>query len=671
MLELTRAFSELKNEYNSLIFYLKNNKLMCLVLIFFSLLAYGFPLTHYTLSIDEEKAMFRGDRNISIWSDQGRYGISLIKLLLHYQQGNSVTNTYLAVVLLIVTAILWSYMFSELKIKESYKKQNLTGVIVSLLFVTFPSYAENIGFSMMSIELGIGWIMISIATLLTTRWVIFHANNYYVIISIFLVVFATSIYQSFIPVIICGVLLITLIHLNSLYIQKINISLLQSIKMLIKYGIILLISLVIYKIIDKIVGAFIPPSAYISNFFLWGKQDSGVILRELIHHFEQLIFGKVIYGSAIILPSMLIIFLIIVIYFIRVIMNKALRNTGLSMLLFSLIFVTCPFLMSLLLGYPLQIRVNIVLPLFIASVWLLLYVTISNRIFGKFIIICVIYLSFYQSISVSQLFFGDYNRYQEDVKLANQIGGRIQDLNLGDFPLEPVVYVGSHKHPTRKDIIKQEVLGYSFFEWDDGNQVRISNFMRSLGYDYKFPTDQEIETALKESIKMPTWPDRESIALMKGLIIVNLSEDMDNYKITVFQDEKEITFNSTIYRMDFQKTKLESSPTLTYKFINSSLSLNSQEIDPLISLSLDHAYNGDTFKYILIKLESNVEGDMQVYLRTKDGEYSEKLSTFMHLNKGDNSVYLKLPNVMNSLNSLRLDPPNNSVINLKTIELVN
>ncbi|WP_258297615.1 hypothetical protein [Paenibacillus peoriae] len=71
-----------------------------------------------------------------------------------------------------------------------------------------------------------------------------------------------------------------------------------------------------------------------------------------------------------------------------------------------------------------------------------------------------------------------------------------------------------------------------------------------------------------------------------------------------------------------------------------------KEIDPLISSSLDHDYNGDTFKYILIKLEFNVEGKMQVYLRSKDGEYSGKFSTFIPLNKGYNSIYLKFPNAM-------------------------
>ncbi len=35
MLELTRAFSELKKEYNSLIYYLKSYKVMRITLIFF------------------------------------------------------------------------------------------------------------------------------------------------------------------------------------------------------------------------------------------------------------------------------------------------------------------------------------------------------------------------------------------------------------------------------------------------------------------------------------------------------------------------------------------------------------------------------------------------------------------------------------------------------------
>lgn len=72
---------------------------------------------------------------------------------------------------------------------------------------------------------------------------------------------------------------------------------------------------------------------------------------------------------------------------------------------------------------------------------------------------------------MAQLFYSDYNRYEEDVKIANQISYRIMDLDLGETPPYPVVYLGKHEQKKRANVIKQEVLGFSFLNGMEGTII--------------------------------------------------------------------------------------------------------------------------------------------------------------------------------------------------------
>ena len=670
---MEKSFKEMsfKEEWVCFIYYLKNNKIMCFLTILFSLIAYGIPMTQYTLSIDEESAMFRNEGNISIWSTQGRFGISLIKILLGYQANNSVTSTFIAILLLSISAMLWAYILSNVSINKSNPNRDIKGIIIALIFVTFPAYAENIGFSIMSIELGIGWIITAIATLLATRWALFKKNNMYMISSVLLMVLATSIYQSFIPVALCGMSLVTILHLNFLYKQQENIVFFEYIKVLFKYILITFMSMLIYKIVDKIVGLFVPPSDYISSFFGWGKQDIYSNFQILFMHYKDLIFGNLIYGSFIILPSMILLLLILILFLIRIIKNGYLKNTNYMIFIFFILFMVTPFLMSFLIGSLLPIRGELVWSIFISGVWFLFYTLFKDRKLKVLIFIFACYFSFHQSIAVSQLFAGDYNRYQQDVILANKIDDKIQQLNLGEAPNLPVVFIGKHQQLIDQNIIKQEVLGFSFFEWDNGNQYRINNFMRSLGHVYKNPSEDQINKALTDSIKMPKWPLKGSIALKNGLIIVKLSEDIKNHEIILLHNEnKEVKTNSEVYNLNFKLKNMKYSKFLKPNIKNRKLVLISKDTDPSISLSFSKIFTQESFDYVSIELNSNIEGEMQIFLAEKNGEYSEDNAKYIHINKGYNLIFCKPSKVMDQLSSIRIDPPNQSTIRINNVKLV-
>lgn len=86
------------------------------------------------------------------------------------------------------------------------------------------------------------------------------------------------------------------------------------------------------------------------------------------------------------------------------------------------------------------IRTSFVLALFVSSIWYLLYMLTKKRLIRNLIILVFVITTIYQSQSMSQLYYSDYNRYQDDIKIANQIGTRILELDLGEKPSKPVVF---------------------------------------------------------------------------------------------------------------------------------------------------------------------------------------------------------------------------------------
>ncbi len=673
-------YADIRSEFTVFLDFIKRNKLLCAVVIFFSLLAYGLPLTQYTLSIDEENAMFRGNENYSVWSSQGRFGLSFLKLLFHYPAGNSITSTFLGVSLLAVSSILWAYMFRTQPVHS--RMNTFRSIIIAVLFLTFPAYAENIGFAMMSFELGIGWVLTTLTVLFLAQGVVYKKHLYYDVLAVLCIAFVTSIYQAFLPVIICGIAMIVLLQLEDRFRNKENVSLAQYVKMGCALVILLVIGLVLYKLIDIIVGLFVPASQYIDSFFAWGTESPKVILLTLLDFYHRLFTGEIMYGSYILLPSLVVAFILIIVYVFRWIRFKAWRGTISSTILFFIVLLLSPFLMSFILGTSVLVRANFTWALFVACIWAIIYSLLHSRILKMIIMLGVLLIAFYQSNAIATLFYSDYNRYQDDVRLANQIDEQIQQLGVGEKPTVPVVFVGSHTQETRENLIQGEVLGHSFFEWDNGNPDRIMHFMNSLGYNYLMPDATQREQGLSLANTMPPWPYQGSVDLKDGLIIVNFTNHtkelaqqsasnpaLFNLELANQRDDG-AKIDKVLATMDLLKANTGYYSDLQVKEEANALQLTSGQPDPNISLSFMEPVDNYSFDYIKLNIESNMDGEMRMYLLQTGDTYTEKYSGGIILKKGSNIVYCKRQNLLDDLAALRIDPPNNSMIKVSSIELV-
>lgn len=208
-----------------------------------------------------------------------------------------------------------------------------------------------------------------------------------------------------------------------------------------------------------------------------------------------------------------------------VILKKRKENKNWLFYLSALFLLVTPFLLTLLMGsggvYRMKFNLSFV-PAFL--VYYLIHHMKEGK--GKKVFIAFITMEIIlQAITCVLLFYSDNLRYEEDKELANQISARMEEQNLDTT--KPVVFIG--KHTAKQSILRGEMLGYSFFEWDmetaARNNIRIHGFLKTQGIEYQEPTVNQIAEADKETSDLENWPSENAIKETEKFILVKLEED--------------------------------------------------------------------------------------------------------------------------------------------------
>ena len=118
------------------------------------------------------------------------------------------------------------------------------------------------------------------------------------------------------------------------------------------------------------------------------------------------------------------------------------------------------------------------------------------------------------------MFYTDYMQYESEVDLANKISSKIDSLDIKEINNTPVAIVGGYAHvPNTPVAINGEFVNLSFFI----DRGRYMGFMKTIGYYYKYDTDEEFLLAKKIAQNMKPWPSPESIKYEQGVVVIKLS----------------------------------------------------------------------------------------------------------------------------------------------------
>jgi len=229
-------------------------------------------------------------------------------------------------------------------------------------------------------------------------------------------------------------------------------------------------------------------------------------------------------GNALLLPAAVL----FIIQIIRLARHKIPAGRRLLYALAGIGVPFCIILLPVMGGSTPPLRSMYALP--VASAFMILFlITKARKTFARVLAILALVTSVYQAQIVAQLWYSDYMRYQDDVRLAYELDTLITPLQNKAAPL-PIAIVGAHKTASvfTSNFLLGDVPGHSFFEWDAATKKESSrrgvSFMKSIGMPYTYVTEEHMDTARAAALNMPSYPDAGCAHRLPDMIVVKLSE---------------------------------------------------------------------------------------------------------------------------------------------------
>lgn len=483
-----------------------NNFKMYSYTFLLSIIAYGFALSNYTLSVDNEIPILA-----DFGMDMGRWGQNLI--VYHLFKG------HLQYFSLLLSLFLFS--LAAVRLAKLFRFEGISAYFFCGLFVTFPQIAYEVVFGMMAVIGGLG-ILLSVLTVelfikglnseSITRKVLFLSSG------VLITLFTISLYQAFI------IVLATLFVINffqSTFEESFNLK--SEIKRLLFKGILLIISFILYYFSVKIICPPMENSAYLSSFVSGGESNNNHFFDFCSIWFKNLsggfYYGERLFGIVLLLSLFL---------FIRFFINK---KVALIRFLSLLLVLFLPFMMSIAItnGYhPPRLYVASNLVFAFVIVFSLEYLKINLTTISKTLVVLIAVINIY---FITNLFLTANKIYNHDKRIAEKIDNTIQTKYPDFFTTEKNIYFYGYfpyEYHQKFRLEKSEVFGGSIFNWgNSADNYRLVNFFKESNIaEYKMIDTKEELDLVKDSIaKMPVWPNHESIRLFNGIVVVKLGQE--------------------------------------------------------------------------------------------------------------------------------------------------
>lgn len=465
-----------------------------------SIIAYGFTLTNFSLSIDSEQ-VFLPDISLPL----GRWGTNLIRY--------HIFNGIIPYFTLLISLLLFS--IAAVEIAKLFRLSTIMSYVFCGLLLTFPQMAYQFVFTMQADVAALGFLM----SALTIQWFIKFSNNpwslksagYFLVASLAFM-FVIALYQAlaFIPIIIY-----VIVVFQNTFSEDYNF------KNELKKG-----SLFIGLTITAIILYFLSVKVFCPNGdgtgFLANYRNSEVNL--FINFYETWmtnVKGESYYGNkSFIIASIISVFLAIKFFFDD-------RRKWLIRFFLLLSIMIIPFIISFFITSSYKPpRIYVTEGITFAFIIVLFLPIIKSRkalfTFSFLIVITNIYF-------ITMLFWSQYKVYNHDVNIARNIDNSIR-AKYPDFdPNSDYVYFfGSVPYAEHQKfrLPDSEVFGGSFFIWDGGSNDRIINLFRfSDVAHYRKIDNKDSYLKIKDSIQpMPTWPKTGYIKRVNDVIIVKLGD---------------------------------------------------------------------------------------------------------------------------------------------------
>lgn len=454
------------------------------------------------------------------WLDIGRYGLVLLRKVF----GTDKANPYYEAVLFL-TAFLALILFFGYFLDMASNQENSDGklLIISVIFITYPLWAEQFYFQFQSFEILAGYLLTLISLFFSLEGVR-EKKIAYQIAAVVTAFIAFGVYQSFINVFLTGCVGMCLLNLKEISAFR------EFIRMVKSYVIVFAIAFLGYLFLYRF---FFSSSDYLQAG--WGSADIKEILLHIESYVRMVLSGKIKFFPVTYLLAG-VFALLASIYFYRKEKVKNCWQWPVSIGLLFALFLS-PFLLLFVTGYFTVTRALLVFPLGAALLFYYVYDVFEKRkgvIFYAVVLLGVV-CCLRQTESLMRIFY-TYDIISESDKItALQLNYDINRV-LAEEGQMPVAVIGTLDARQNPACCSEEETGWSFlfqssilqnmnmepkYYWSTCYFV---NWFRMYGIEYAWASQEQVQMAAEESRSMEVWPKEGGICVRNGICIIKLSE---------------------------------------------------------------------------------------------------------------------------------------------------
>lgn len=529
--------------------YMEKNKSRIFMVGLFAFIIHGAKLSSNIIGIDTEDLIQYQDEFYGGWLNTGRQGLVLLKILL----GNLSFNPYLTGILTILcfAAAVSAFLLLWDSVGRDRKTSLWAWIACGLLWISHPIMTEQFYFSLQSAEIGISIFLTAIALYLTCLWenAVIRAkaegrkgkgwHRMLPVGAVLLLLVTFSVYQIMVVLFIFGAVALILLQGLSDLLKKEECSAKELLIRMVPYVIVFLIAFIVNTVIT---ASFFQTSDYLGNQIQWGTNGIGENLRLIAGHVVKTLTGydSIYYngsfGCLCLLAAVLLSLLLIT--------RKKSWAYIVIMLFYLAALCSTPYLMTIVVGGSPAVRSQLVLPAvtgflayLVIELWLELWEMKAIKRSIPAVLLCVVFIGcvkgvWEQTQTTMQLYYTDNMRYEQDVDIARElmviIGDKYEDEEIA------IVVVGNKPFDGNNACVQGETIGTSFFDYDAdtqppcyGSTRRALGLFHVLGADYDIAPMDRFESAIEYSRYMDTWPDKDCVKDLDGVVIIKMSDYLE------------------------------------------------------------------------------------------------------------------------------------------------
>ncbi len=528
---------------STVIEFLKDAKYV-LPLLFSAAVGFSFTLTHLSIGADDTSVdrYFDGEYLLA----QNRVTGYIVNRVLHVYAVKPFVPDFLSVLLLIVSALIFSAVFKKI---SKNKLHPLTYTIFTCLFISYPLIFQIFIVMGANLNICLGYLLTSISILFVFEFLEKKRSDK-LFKSAVILYFALSCYESFAAVYLCA--LTSILTLKYLFGDEED----KQIGRVVLNGLILFIplfaALVIYKVVGSILSSYIHLPNYAATGIAWASNAQ--TLYETFVGLWKGIALKFILSGFIFQPITSLV--IAMIGSVVLAVFYAIKYKKIVIVLIILAMLLSIISLSILQGYATFYRSCQVFSFFTAFVLSLMLHQVINSNYRKHLknsaLILVSILVFRQANDLNNWFFVDYMRSEEEKTIANSIAYQVKsrfDIN------KPVIFTGGNgisdninSYLTIKpdswngkifNSIASRMMGYdmSGYKFVEGDMVPVYSwaigafgevntellkYFKMNGHTFRQGTMEMFVEAIENSKRKPVWPAKGAIFETPTYIVVHL-----------------------------------------------------------------------------------------------------------------------------------------------------